>query len=447
MVGTFPCARVRALAKFQNGHCAAQEDVFEPFGLCSRLCRGGSAAGRGGCPGALSTWCSMKRIFLLAVLACYLSFTYFLYHRWLATEYSARGPIPFSALIGGTNVTLASASLNAANLPPIFIERVSWTTILTPLWVADVLTMIAHATLLLVQHAWRPSATSLNAKLEHASGGGRAILYALFKVLLLSRLDPDPSKEVLSWRVVFSPIYSAAVLQMVLHSCKTLEGGETLFRGRDASRPRRRPGFALTLDDTLAFNISLHLSGGLNSTHPLPPTPAHAFPRVAAPDSLLLASSLTATPRASARPCPRPCRSLLPSQRDVVGGLLAAMARGGDLRCRPLPLAVLRRAHALSAISHSPIPDGAPATDAAHGVRCHRLAANPDTPTPCSRSSRLPILLVVLTSLPLPALCRALARVAHPHLGRASSLRAGPTRLRCRRFSRASRGSTCPTLA
>ena len=29
-----------------------------------------------------------------------------------------------------------------------------------------------------------------------------------------------------------------------------------------ASRPRRRPGFALTLDDTLAFNISLHLSGG-----------------------------------------------------------------------------------------------------------------------------------------------------------------------------------------
>ena len=86
--------------------------------------------------------------------------------------------------------------------------------------------------------------------------------------------------EVLSWWLVFAPIYAAAVLQMVLHSCKTLEGGETLFRGREATRPRRRPGFALTLDDTLAFNISLHLNGGTHATRAHAPTFAHASLRV-----------------------------------------------------------------------------------------------------------------------------------------------------------------------
>ena len=124
----------------------------------------------------------------------------------------------------------------------------------------------------------------------------------------LDRLDKPASPAALSWVLIFAPIYAAAVLQAILHSFKTLEGGETLFRGREA-RPRRRPGFALTLDDTLAFNISLHLSGAfyvhnatwsvvaspptlqpsarrfhpspftphaLDTLHPPPPTPSHA---------------------------------------------------------------------------------------------------------------------------------------------------------------------------
>ena len=186
----------------------------------------------------------MKRIFLLAVMACYLCFAYFLYSRWLATEISRGGPVPFPALLGGgANVTGAADGECC---------RVGWATVLTPLWVADALTIVAHLTLLIVQHvAWRPSATSLNAKLEHTSGAARAALYAGFKVLLLGRLEPDPAREPLPWSLVFAPIYAAALLQMVLHSCKTLEGGETLFRGRESSRPRRRPGFAITLDDTL----------------------------------------------------------------------------------------------------------------------------------------------------------------------------------------------------
>jgi len=133
--------------------------------------------------------------------------------------------------------------------------------VLVPLWVADGLTLCAHAALLLVQHAIRPVAASFNARLEHASGACRAVLYALFKVLLVDHLSSPTSPAALSWYLIFAPIYAAAILQAILHSFKTLEGGEALFRGRDASRPRRRPGFFLTLDDMLAFNVSLHLSG------------------------------------------------------------------------------------------------------------------------------------------------------------------------------------------
>ena len=191
----------------------------------------------------------MKRIFLLAYSACYLAFAYALYHRWLATEIGAHGPVPFAALLGAANSTSSGGAYPA---------RLSWSAVLTPLWTADVLAFLAHATLLLAQPSSHGS--TLNAKLEHAGGMARAVLYAAFKVLLLGRLE-NASSPPTSWFCVFSPSYAAAILQMVLHSCKTLEGGETLFRGRDASRPRRRPGFALTLDDTLAFNISLHLNG------------------------------------------------------------------------------------------------------------------------------------------------------------------------------------------
>ena len=202
---------------------------------------------------------AMKRIFLLAIMACYLCFAYFLYNRWVATELAYRGPVPFVALLElGPD---AMPPRNATGVPPP--PRVSWFTVLTPLWVADSLTILAHATLLVVQHAWRPSASSLNAKLEHASGATRAVLYAVFKVLLLDRLaPPQDGTELRSWWTVFTPVYIAAVVQMILHSCKTLEGSDTLFVGRNAQRPRRRPGFALTLDDTLAFNISLYLNGG-----------------------------------------------------------------------------------------------------------------------------------------------------------------------------------------
>ena len=204
----------------------------------------------------------MKRIFLLSVMACYLAFAYLLYTRWLATELAAGGPVTFDALVRKAGERFVGADGEPR-------RRVSWIAVLTPLWVADGLTVIAHLSLLAVQHAWRPLATSLNARIEHASGAARAVLYGVFKALLVQRLAPptalaadEPPPTPISWWLVFTPIYAAAIVQVVLHSCKTLEGGEALFRGRDQSRPRRRPGFALTLDDTLAFNISLHLSGG-----------------------------------------------------------------------------------------------------------------------------------------------------------------------------------------
>jgi hypothetical protein len=226
----------------------------------------------------------MKRIFLLAVMGCYLAFAYLLYHRWLVTEAAYGGPIEFAQLLGGTHdpgiycerdattgvqtpllsaVWLSSSYPDSAPKqfsPCLLAQRMSWFSVLIPLWVADVLTLSAHAALVLMQHTTRPPEQAYNARLEHANGFCHAVLYALFKVLLLGRLS-SPSSPALSWYLIFAPIYAAAVLQAILHSFKTLEGGEALFRGRDSSRPRRRPGFFLTLDDTLAFNISLHLSG------------------------------------------------------------------------------------------------------------------------------------------------------------------------------------------
>ena len=226
----------------------------------------------------------MKRIFLLAVMGCYLAFAYLLYHRWLVTEAAYGGPIEFAQLLGGTHdpgiycerdattgvqTPLLSAVWSSSSYPDsapkqfspcLLAQRMSWFSVLIPLWVADGLTLSAHAALVLMQHATRPPEQAYNARLEHANGFCHAVLYALFKVLLLGRLS-SPSSPALSWYLIFAPIYAAAVLQAILHSFKTLEGGEALFRGRDPSRPRRRPGFFLTLDDTLAFNISLHLSG------------------------------------------------------------------------------------------------------------------------------------------------------------------------------------------
>jgi hypothetical protein len=226
----------------------------------------------------------MKRIFLLAVMGCYLAFAYLLYHRWLVTEAAYGGPIEFAQLLGGNHdpgiycerdattvvqtpllsaVWLSSSYPDSAPKqfsPCLLAQRMSWFSVLIPLWVADVLTLSAHAALVLMQHTTRPPEQAYNARLEHANGFCHAVLYALFKVLLLGRLS-SPSSPALSWYLIFAPIYAAAVLQAILHSFKTLEGGEALFRGRDSSRPRRRPGFFLTLDDTLAFNISLHLSG------------------------------------------------------------------------------------------------------------------------------------------------------------------------------------------
>jgi len=220
----------------------------------------------------------MKRIFLLTVMGCYLAFAYLLYHRWLVAEAIHGGAVHFEDLLGNGNGSVCAPvavvkpvaaivrdapggapSVAAASCREL--HQISWLSVMLPLWIADALTLSAHSALLIVQHTWRPAATSFNARLEHASGACRAVLYALFKVLLLEELTNPGSPTALSWWLIFAPIYSAAVLQAIFHSFKTLEGGEALFRGRDSSRPRRRPGFALTLDDTLAFNISLHLSG------------------------------------------------------------------------------------------------------------------------------------------------------------------------------------------
>ena len=128
----------------------------------------------------------MKRIFLLAVMACYLAFAYLLYQRWVATEQAVQSPVPFAALV------VFPSQESAWDLSALR-SRVGWGAILTPLWIADGLTVIAHVSLLVVHHAWRSLPAALNnARIEHASGALRAVLYAAFKVLLLHRLnDPD----------------------------------------------------------------------------------------------------------------------------------------------------------------------------------------------------------------------------------------------------------------
>jgi len=221
-----------------------------------------------------------RRIFLLAVMGCFLAFAYLFYHRWLVTEAAYGGPIEFAQLLGsvqpglcsesmahGTHSQPASMATSTSRSPCLLLQRTNWISIFLPLWVADGLTLCAHTTLLIIQHGLRPISASINARLEHASGACRAVLYALFKVLIVERLSSPSSPASLSWYLIFAPVYAAAALQAILHSFKTLEGGEALFRGRDASRPRRRPGFALTLDDTLAFNISLHLTGSFYVRH------------------------------------------------------------------------------------------------------------------------------------------------------------------------------------
>ena len=111
----------------------------------------------------------MKRIFLLAVMACYLAFAYLMYQRWVTTEQAMGAPVPFVALVGIPEGAQGEALA-------ILTQRVSWAVVLAPLWVADSLTVVAHVMLLLFQHAWRPLPASLNARIEHVSGALRAIL-------------------------------------------------------------------------------------------------------------------------------------------------------------------------------------------------------------------------------------------------------------------------------
>ena len=189
----------------------------------------------------------MKRIFLLTVMGCYLAFAYLLYHRWLVAEAIHGGAVHFEDLLGNGNGSVCAPvavvkpvaaivrdapggapSVAAASCREL--HQISWLSVMLPLWIADALTLSAHSALLIVQHTWRPAATSFNARLEHASGACRAVLYALFKVLLLEELTNPGSPTALSWWLIFAPIYSAAVLQAIFHSFKTLEGGEALFR-------------------------------------------------------------------------------------------------------------------------------------------------------------------------------------------------------------------------
>lgn len=118
----------------------------------------------------------------------------------------------------------------------------------------------------------------------------RSLLYAAFKVLLLIQLNamamvgaptrdadalaaPDaaaPAAVVagsaaenqvadgfLSWWVVFTPTYMAAILQIAFHLQKHLETAQS---SRSRSTPRR-PGFSISLLDLLALNISARLEG------------------------------------------------------------------------------------------------------------------------------------------------------------------------------------------
>jgi hypothetical protein len=207
-----------------------------------------------------------KRVYLHAVMGNYLVFAYLLYNRWAVTELSAGHPVLFPALVGGDDGSFEAATHH---------DRPTWSAVLTPLWVADGLTVVAHATLLMLHYLLPPRVqllASFNSKIEHLSALSRALLYAAFKVLLLRRLSSTPGAPgELSWGLTFSPIYIAALLQFVLHSCKEEENDE------DGLRPRRRPGLGFTLDDILALNVSLHLSGGARSRALRPDcTPARA---------------------------------------------------------------------------------------------------------------------------------------------------------------------------
>lgn len=121
--------------------------------------------------------------------------------------------------------------------------------------------MLMHAAFARMRLAWTPTSLLQNATIEHMIGLARAFLYAVFKVcprpsLLISyksvallsphmlccgqallarqleaQLTPNSSMSttspLLSWWIIFSPSYLAALLQIVLHLHKLPEPSPT----------------------------------------------------------------------------------------------------------------------------------------------------------------------------------------------------------------------------
>ena len=191
-----------------------------------------------------------KRIFILMSMSCYLAFCHL-------------GIFKLNTLERNTVESTKNSPDGG------FASNLSWAIVFVPALVADALHLTLHAILCHMQLAWTPTTSDRNARIEHLVGIGRAVLYAAFKVLLVTALDAPPATSVecflgfrstnrvdsCSWFVVFSPIYAAGLLQIAFHLRKQPEESN---RSRNSSR---RPGFSLSLVDLLALNISCELEG------------------------------------------------------------------------------------------------------------------------------------------------------------------------------------------
>ena len=114
---------------------------------------------------------------------------------WQQLERLAGRPITLDDALSPPN---AAECRSASRLPPARCRALllelggSWVAVLAPLWVADALRAAGHLLLFSFSLSWTPSLSVTNARIEHASGVARALLYAAFKVLLLARLTFGP---------------------------------------------------------------------------------------------------------------------------------------------------------------------------------------------------------------------------------------------------------------
>lgn len=112
----------------------------------------------------------------------------------------------------------------------------SWTTVLSPVWAADIVFVCCSGALLYVVG----NDLTRNPRINGFMVIMKCSLGAIFKLLLLLRLNSGVGP----WRVVCAPYYIALVLQYMMHYCK--ENG----------RNGRRPGSPISISQIMAILIT-----------------------------------------------------------------------------------------------------------------------------------------------------------------------------------------------